>query len=196
MTYLGLMSGSKAIQYFVRSPEAGFPYAPAAWSEIRKVAAEVRVLTPALLGGEPISVKTTSTMCTLHAGGWKDRDGSIVVIVANLDNKDGLPCQFEVEMDGAVAPPGEGTLQVTSIFENRFINSNVSAPSFAFSDALRGQGVGIYRLERATAPVTSLICEWLERNVHNLIATVPPDLLPPLATRQSLFRALLQPWNP
>jgi hypothetical protein len=45
MTYLGLLSGAKAIQYFVRAVNS-FPYAPAAWGEIRMIAAEVRVLTP------------------------------------------------------------------------------------------------------------------------------------------------------
>merc|ERR1711966_323961 len=58
MTYIGLMSNVVGIQYFVRNPAQMFPYAPAAWSEIRKIANEVRVLTPALLGGKSVSITT------------------------------------------------------------------------------------------------------------------------------------------
>ena len=162
MTYLGLMSGAVAIQYFVRSPEAGFPYAPAAWSEIRKVAAETRVLTPAILGGKPVAVKAAvaaaTAQCTLETKGWSDRDGSILVIVANLENNDGPACQFSVSIDGSASPPpGQGDIIVSSLFENRMIAANVSAPSFAFADSLRGLGVGVYRVERVRTTRSSLI---------------------------------------
>ncbi len=97
-------------QYFVRNPEGMFPYAPAAWSEIRIIANEVRVLTPALLGGKPVpaSVSTPSaavsvdeadcahvTMVTTTAveaivvKAWVDRDGTVVVVAANTENADG-----------------------------------------------------------------------------------------------------------
>ena len=117
------------------------------------------MLTPALLGGKPVSVKATATtaQCTLEAKGWVDRDGSIVVILANLGNDDGPACQFQVSIDGAASPPGQGDFVVSSIFENRLIASNVSAPSFDFADSLRGLGVGVYRVESAPAAASSLI---------------------------------------
>jgi hypothetical protein len=47
MTYIGLLKGVVAVQYFVRSRDV-FPYAASAWSEIRKMAVEVMALTSAL----------------------------------------------------------------------------------------------------------------------------------------------------
>ena len=63
MTYLGLLHDCTAIQYFVRSAPLAFPYAAAAWSEIRKIAAEVQAIAPALAGG----VKVLSTYAHAHA---------------------------------------------------------------------------------------------------------------------------------
>ena len=87
-----------------------FPYAPAAWSEIRIIANEVRVLTPALLGGKPVpaSVSTPSATAAIDepecahvtlvetaaaeatvVKAWEDRDGTVVVVAANTVNADG-----------------------------------------------------------------------------------------------------------
>ena len=89
MTYLGLLHGAVGIQYFVRS-QGVFPD-PAAWGEIRMMAMEVRVLTPALTGGRPVHATVSDpSQCALNnctssvvVRAWADRDSSIVVVAAN-----------------------------------------------------------------------------------------------------------------
>merc|ERR1712100_953692 len=109
-----------------------------AWSEIRKLAVEVRELESALVGAGsgPVRTNVTAsiaavtksmrddiTTCKPLAGGWVDRDNSIVVLVAELGSYDGLPCtyDFRVELEA-----GQNQYVVESIFENRLIAKKVS----------------------------------------------------------------------
>jgi len=142
MTYLGWLNGAVAIQYFVRSPPSVFPYAPAAWSEIRKIAAESVALTSALAGGSklPCSVAGTTNVA---AGAWKDRDGSVVVVVAhNGTGVLGTSEQFSIQLvDTIWKVPG---VTVTSIFEN--LQTTFDAEAQTISDGLRPKETRVYRI--------------------------------------------------
>ena len=155
MTYLGLIHGAKAIQYFVRS-QGIFP-APAAWSEIRMVAQEVRVLTPALLGGKPVEANVSDASVCANANAntsgcasdvvvkaWVDRDGSIVVIAANTATVSGPVCYVEFVVDVAQI----GSCTVEAMFDAGGISTTaaVSQTSITFSDSLRNFATSAYRV--------------------------------------------------
>ena len=53
MTYLAIVHGATGIQYFIRRPPMNNPFVGALWGEIRKMACEIRELTPVLLSPEP-----------------------------------------------------------------------------------------------------------------------------------------------
>eukprot|EP00929_Paragymnodinium_shiwhaense_P072907 TRINITY_DN37007_c0_g1_i1.p1 TRINITY_DN37007_c0_g1~~TRINITY_DN37007_c0_g1_i1.p1 ORF type:complete len:580 (+),score=79.98 TRINITY_DN37007_c0_g1_i1:71-1810(+) len=165
MTYLGLLHGVSGIQYFIRSPELGFPYAESAWSEIRQIAAEVRELESALVVGykdqgvvrRSVSVavsEVTKAMrgsdeaCKAIAGGWVDRDGSIVVLAAELGSYDGLPCEYEFTVPKVSS---NFTFDVELMFENRFVARDVTVTSamagqLTFKDVLRSHAVAAFRV--------------------------------------------------
>jgi len=145
MTYLGLLNGAKAIQYFVRSVGV-FP-APAAWGEIRAVAMEVRELTPALIGGRPVKASASDVSdgtcaSSIVVKAWEDRDDSIVVIAANTMNNEGEPCRVRFSVEPR---PGKAC-SVAAMFENRQLASSVD-PTVGFVDALRGLATAAYRVE-------------------------------------------------
>eukprot|EP00937_MAST-01D_sp_MAST-1D-sp2_P001715 g1715.t1 len=164
MTYLGLMRGVQAVQYFVRSADGTFPYAPAAWGTIRAIADEVRALTPALLGGKAVRGVTVAPAhgapggCAIEAAAWVDRDGSVVVLAASTANVDGPPCAFTVRVP--VAAAGVRAFDVVAEFENRNIATGLKparatassrATTVAFGDALRGLATAVYRIQPAAA---------------------------------------------
>eukprot|EP00656_Telonema_subtile_P004886 TRINITY_DN1222_c0_g1_i1.p1 TRINITY_DN1222_c0_g1~~TRINITY_DN1222_c0_g1_i1.p1 ORF type:complete len:603 (-),score=99.91 TRINITY_DN1222_c0_g1_i1:100-1908(-) len=162
MTYIGLMHGVVAIQYFVR--ERGVFPMPNAWSEIRKLAAEVKELTPSLLSGVavPVVVQNSSggLKCDVHAAGFRDRDGSVVVLVASHNNADGQPCGFRVALDANASWGPAEKYAVRIMFENRNLESSGIGSNGTFSDALRGFGTAAYRLEPvagAQEPGASLV---------------------------------------
>ena len=169
MTYLGFMSGAIGIQYFVRNPEGGFPYAPAAWSTIRIVAQESRELAPALLSGTPANVSVaapvsggvtpSSALCVSSVrvkawsvGGWGEA-GEVVVLAANTANSDGQACAYTVTVDASASAPASASgddvsCAVTLMFENRALSVNVKryAGTITFTDSLRGFGTSAYRV--------------------------------------------------
>jgi hypothetical protein len=157
MTYLGLLHGAKAIQYFVRS-QGIFP-APAAWSEIRMVAQEIRVLTPALLWGKAVEASvsdaklcpfpsTSGCASGVTVKAWTDRDGSIVVVAANTATDPGPACM----VDFVVAAPQAATqgkkCSVTAMFDAGGIatTETVSNYTITFSDSLRNFATNAYRV--------------------------------------------------
>ena len=152
MTYIGLLHGAIGIQYFVRS-EGIFP-APAAWSEIRIMAQEVRVLTPALLDGDPVPVSTAdSRRCSsggcassVIAKAWTDRDGSIVVVAANTATSAGPPCSTDFVVS---VPNHMQTCSISAMFDAGGI-STVADPSsghVTFTDSLTNFGTNAYRVD-------------------------------------------------
>jgi len=153
MTYLGLLHGAKAIQYFVRS-QGIFP-APAAWSEIRIMAQEIRVLTPALLGGHEVEASVSAAkLCSVPSTSacadgvvvkaWADRDGSIVVVAANTATSSGPACH----VDFIVAATRGSRCSVTAMFDAGGITTMevVSKGTVTFSDSLRGLATNAYRM--------------------------------------------------
>ena len=77
MAYLGLVHGAVGWQYFVRSAPVSFPYAAAAWSEVRQVAAEIAELTPAVLSG--VKAPSLTIAHPLQSRAWQDHNGTVYV---------------------------------------------------------------------------------------------------------------------
>jgi len=156
MTYLGLMYGSVAIQYFVRSAPIGFPYAASAWSEIRQMAAEVLVLTSALAGegGRVANVWNTS-IDHIDAAAWYDRDGSIVVLVANIGTGKGAAgdaATFTLTL------PNVSTIvtSISSMFEDGSdIPFAQNSGNVILTDHLRGMETRAYRVETTASTRTT-----------------------------------------
>ena len=85
MTYLSLIHGARAIQYFIRSPRMSFPKSPIMWAECGTLALETAELTPALASHEP-APRVTSSLSSVHACALRDR-GIVTVLAANTQNR-------------------------------------------------------------------------------------------------------------
>jgi len=77
MAYLGLVHGAVGWQYFIRSAPVSFPYAAAAWGEVRQVAAEIAELTPAVLSG--VKPPSFTIAHPLQSRAWQDHNGTVYV---------------------------------------------------------------------------------------------------------------------
>lgn len=109
MTYLALVHGARAIQYFTRSPRTSFPKSPIMWAECGAMALEAAELTPALTSVE-VAPAVTSSIPSVHATALLDR-GVITILAINTENRPQVP-RFELE---GVDFSGRATV----LFENR-----------------------------------------------------------------------------
>jgi hypothetical protein len=186
MSYLGLLYDCVAIQYFIRSAPISFPYAASAWGEIRKVAAEVLAIQSALAGGVRIkSVSASEKLIT--AGAWIDRDGSIVVVVANTGCNGAAAASvfFNVTVPGCAA-----MTEAVSIFEEGSAIPFEHA-SCTLSDRLRGMETRVYRIQRTleqvykisnasnngTTDVAAARANLVYNPPHNLVYNPPHNLV-------------------
>jgi hypothetical protein len=156
MTYIGLLNDVVAIQYFVRSAPVGFPYAPNAWSEIRKISSEIQTLVPALAGGSRLA-DIKADVEHINVGAWTDRDGSIVVVVANV-GQNGLT-QDSASFTVDIPFSSFRDVAVTSMFEDNeaVAFSQDGAGKVTIKDYLRGMDARAYRIERVAAPKRSFV---------------------------------------
>ncbi len=83
MTYLAIVHGATGIQYFIRRPPHNNPFVPQLWGEIRRMAQEIRELTPVLLSHESRpKVEVVEPEGQVHAAAWAYK-GRVVVIAVN-----------------------------------------------------------------------------------------------------------------
>ncbi len=114
MTYLALIHGARAIQYFTRSPRTSFPKSPIMWAECGAMALETAELTPALTSVE-VPPAVTSSIPSVHATALLDR-GVITILAVNTENRPQVP-RFKLE--GV-----DFTGRATVLFENRQVEVN------------------------------------------------------------------------
>jgi len=135
MTYLSLVHGATAIQYFIRAPRVSFPKSPVMWAECGALALETAELTPFLLSTE----EKPEARCpdpTVHVSAWRDR-GVIAVLAVNTDN---APKTVRVELPG-LAFTGEAEV----LFEDRRVpvtDGVIEEPIDAFGTRAYGIPVG------------------------------------------------------
>ena len=150
MTYAALLHGARAgVQYFVRAAPVMFPYAAAAWSEIRQIAAEVLALTPALASSAAAPAVRVADLddaggaSAVEALALVDRDGSWLVLALNTRNG-GAPARFNLTLDDGGASGALLLGNVTAVFEGGRVVPSDGASVF---DTLRGYGTAVYRIE-------------------------------------------------
>jgi len=107
MTYLPVIRGATAIQYFIRHGQNGFPKSTSVWAECGRLALEMAELAPGILSAEP-KPEVACSPDTVAAAAWRDR-GVITVLAANTRNvPDAVRLQVkDVPFTGRAAVPFE-----------------------------------------------------------------------------------------
>jgi hypothetical protein len=117
MTYLAIIHGARAVQYFIRSPRTSFPKSPIMWAESSALSLEAAELTPALTSVE-LAPEVTCSIPTVHTACFRDR-GIITVLAVNSENK---PCVPRFELDAI-----DFTGQADVMFEDRQVDITAGA---------------------------------------------------------------------
>lgn len=146
MTYMAIAHGATGIQYFIRRPPHTSPFVDGMWAECRKMAREIRELTPALLSHEPEpTVEPTEPVGDLHLTARR-YNGHAYVLAVNSAHE---PRAISLQCSEA---PTEDRAEV--MFENRGVPVTGEGVIEDMIDAL---GVRVYRYqvgEEQVGPVT------------------------------------------
>lgn len=146
MTYMAIAHGATGIQYFIRRPPHNNPFVDGMWAECRKLAREIRQLTPALLSHEPgPAVESIDGDGDLHLAA-RLHNGQAYVVCVNAAHE---PKSIRLQCSAA---PVEASAEV--MFENRAVPVSENGVLEDMIDAL---GVRIYRYrvgEVEVGPVT------------------------------------------
>ena len=132
MTYQGIISGARGIQYFIRQGLNFFPKSTAAWAECGRMAVEIAELTPWLLSDET-AIRVISGSGNIMVTSARHDDKLLILAV----NKTNSPQTAGYSLDGGIS----GRARV--IFENRTVNVNGGY----FSDNLPAFGSQAYMIE-------------------------------------------------
>ncbi len=155
MTYLAIVHGATGIQYFIRRPPHNNPFVDAMWAECRKMAAEIKELTPVLLSHEPAPEVTAAEEDPgLHLMARR-YDGGIYVFCVNTDKQ---PREIAVQ---CAVQPIEPEAQV--LFEDRAVPVS---PTGEIHDIIEALGVRIYAY-RAAAPRPNRVTLPADNLLHN-----------------------------
>ena len=112
LTYLSILEGATAIQYFIRHGLNSFPKSTRTWNECAAMSLELQQIAPFILGGhltEPIICNDTSLLCK----GWQ-HNGQTLIVIQNRENKP-RPVR-------CLTPLSEDNLNV--LFQNRNITTH------------------------------------------------------------------------
>jgi len=133
MTYLAIVHGATGIQYFIRRPPHNNPFVDGMWAECRKIAAEIRELTPVLLSHEPPpEVGLVTEDPALHTMA-RQYDGGLYVFCVNTDKQ---PKNIALK-----CPQASLTQSAQVLFEDRTVSVTETGEIRDIIDAL---GVRIY----------------------------------------------------
>lgn len=149
MTYMGLISGAKGIQYYVHAPGNLNPQSVSAWSACSDVAVETAQMTSFLSSADDApEFKSSDNKLLIRSFKYK---GNLLVIVANDENK---PKAF-----GISASEKDTTLK--SMAELWFENREVPFNNGSINDIIDAYGTRVYLIR---ANNTSRLA-----NDHNLM---------------------------
>ena len=147
MATLGFIRGAIGVQWFIRVPPNGGPYAPAAWSGVRQLALMVAELAPALTSGWHSRVATSRFFAvsptTVEFAAWLELDGSVVLVVANTALEPAM-IELSCRQTASVNATAGADLLFQGSRRLRF-TSNISGAATA-TDLLLGFGTAYYRL--------------------------------------------------
>ena len=133
MTYMGLVSGVKGIQYYVHAAGNSNPQSVSAWSACSDIAVETAQMTGFLLSEDVApAVHTEDGRILTRAFRYK---GNLLVIAVNNENRP-KPLSLEVRIE-----PGAGLGHVAELwFENR----EVAFEGGHINDIIDGYGTRVY----------------------------------------------------
>ena len=133
MTYLAIVHGATGIQYFIRRAPHNNPFVDGMWAECRKLAAEIKELTPVLLSHEAApEVVATDGDPALHLTA-RQYDGAVYLLCVNTEKQ---PKSISIECGVA---PTEADAEV--LFEDRTVPVSQEGE---IRDMIDGLGVRIY----------------------------------------------------
>lgn len=136
MTYLALVHGAKGIIYWAHTGSKYYIHDyPEHWAAVKKIAGELRDLSPVLLtGNSRIKASATPGTATLDLM-VKELDGQVYVFAVNRET---TACQATISLKGV---PTFSNIEV--MFENRSVTGGRSG----WKDAFRPFEVHVYRLQ-------------------------------------------------
>jgi hypothetical protein len=136
MTYLAVVHGAKGIIYWAHTGSKYYIHDyPEHWAAVKKIAGELRDLSPVLLTVNPrIKAKASPATATVDLM-VKQLNGEIYVFAVNRETKG---CQAEITLTG---PKPASDIEV--LFENRSINPNGKG----WTDSFQPFEVHVYRLK-------------------------------------------------
>ena len=147
MTYMGLVSGAKGIQYYVHAAGNLNPQSVSAWSACSDIAVETAQMTSFLLSGdEAPAVEANDTKILTRTFRYK---GNLLIIAVNNEN---IPKPFS--LDVAVKDTSL-THQAELWFENR----SVPFENGHINDIIDAYGTRVYLVRTAANTANSLITE-------------------------------------
>lgn len=155
MTYMAIAHGATGIQYFIRRPPHQSPFVDGMWAECRKMAREIRELTPALLSHEPQpQVEPTEPTADLHLTARRYNGHAYVLCVNSAQE----PRTITLRCSETPTQP-----QAEVMFENREVP--VSAEG-VIEDMIDALGVRIYRYQVGEEEVGPVVLEPANRMTY------------------------------
>jgi hypothetical protein len=116
MTYLGLVNGINAVQYYTHAPGNLNPQSVSAWSVCSDIAVEVNQMSSFLLSDETaIPVTSNDSMVVVKSFSYQ---GNLLVLAVNRENQ---PQSIAIQINKA-GNKWEGSSTASLWFENREIN--------------------------------------------------------------------------
>ena len=136
MTYMAIAHGATGIQYFIRRPPHTSPFVDGMWAECRKMAREIRELTPALLSHEPEpTVEAAEPTGDLHLAARRYNGHAYVLAVNSAHEPRSL------SVSSSETPTGD---RAEVMFEDREVPVSDEGVIEDMIDAL---GVRVYRYQ-------------------------------------------------
>lgn len=145
MTYMGLLSGAKGIQYYVRGQGNTNPQSVSAWATCSSMAVEVAQMAPFLWSAEA-GVKIISADDRILAKGFRYQDDLLILAI----NQDNTPKSFTLHTQGVSDQLGD---QAELWFEDRsvpYINEEIA-------DIIDAFGTRVYLIRNAGKQQASMI---------------------------------------
>ncbi|UZR96668.1 carbohydrate binding domain-containing protein [Chondrinema litorale] len=136
MTYMGLISGAKGIQYFIRGEGNTNPQSVSAWSECSNMAVETSQMAPFLLSADDApKVSASDERILTRAFKYK---GNLLVMAINEDN---TPKEFSIKVDN---DGGNYKDEAALWFENR----SVDFDGKQINDMIDAHGTRVYLIDQ------------------------------------------------
>jgi len=137
MTYMGLVSGAKGIQYYVHAPGNLNPQSVSAWSACSDIAVEAAQMTSFLSSADDApGFKSSDNKLLIRSFKYK---GNLLVIVANKENK---PKAFQIN-----TTEKDTTLKTTA--ELWFENREVPFSNGSIDDIIDAYGTRVYLIRNS-----------------------------------------------